>query len=59
MKKILWYLLLEAAALGATAQSTLTRSDAVHLTENSRKMALAENELQSAEAKFKQTDAAH
>lgn len=57
MKKIFLYLLSGAAMLNAAAQSPLTRSEAVRLTENSRKIALADNELQSAEAKFKQTDA--
>lgn len=57
MKKLLLCLLSGAALIGAKAQPVLTRAEAVRLTENSRKIALADNNILSAEAKFKQTEA--
>lgn len=59
MKKIFLYLLFSTALIGVRGQSVfLAREDAVKLaTDSSRQMQIADNLIETAEAKYRQTDA--
>lgn len=58
MKKLFLFFLLSISLVRVPAQPALSKAEAIRLaTDSSRTVAMADNVIKTAEAKFKQTDA--